>query len=188
MAFPRSFTIRRISDWKSDRAAIPHYGQTSGTVASTPPSRYRRLRSRHPRGPRLYGGPALHAPFRLSRGSGTTSAFPVESSPHGTHPSKGVDHDRQQRPVPQPLHCRCLDGIDQLARFVGREHRRLSFLNHVLRAANRSRRIHGVRQEVGGQYPNGRIPKGRDPFSPAFAQSKHWVSNEDGCSAAGNRR
>ncbi|MSV30811.1 MAG: hypothetical protein EXQ52_18995 [Bryobacterales bacterium] len=46
----------------------------------------------------------------------------------------------------------------------------------------------GERQEAGGQYTKCMIPKGRDLLTSAFARSKHWVSDEGGCSAAGNRR
>ena len=46
----------------------------------------------------------------------------------------------------------------------------------------------GERQEAGGQYTKCMIPKGRDPLTSAFARSKHWVSDEGSCSAAGNRR
>jgi len=31
---------------------------------------------------------------------------------HGTDASEGVDHNRQQRPVPQALHCRRFNGLD----------------------------------------------------------------------------
>ena len=106
------------------RTSSTRFGQTSGTAAACFPPRYRRRRSRHRRGLPPYGAPALHGASRPSRGNETTSACLLEiffdrHGDHGADAGKGVDHDRQQRPVAQTFHGRRLDGVDQLPRFAG---------------------------------------------------------------------
>jgi len=56
-------------------------------------------------------------------------------------PRKGIDHQRDQRPMTQPGMLRGIDAFQQLARFRWIEHRRLPTGDDVTRPANSVRRV-----------------------------------------------
>ena len=77
----------------------------------------------------------------------------IVSDPHRhrrADPGEAVDHDPDQRPVAQSDQCGGLDRVQQLARLLGGEHRRLAALDHVLGPAHRTCRV-GLQNPAGGQ-------------------------------------
>lgn len=56
-------------------------------------------------------------------------------------PREAIDHHADQRPVAQSDQRLSRDAVDQRARLLRRQHRRLAFLDHMLRAAHRHRRV-----------------------------------------------
>ena len=69
----------------------------------------------------------------------------------GADAGKGEGHDTDQRPIAQADHGRCVDAVQQLARLIGVQHRGFAGLDHMLRAANRMRRIGG--DDLAGDQP-----------------------------------
>src|ERR1700693_2454058 len=57
-------------------------------------------------------------------------------SENGVYPGEGVDHHADEGTVAQALERAGVDGVEQRARLVTGEHRRLAALDHVFRAAD----------------------------------------------------
>jgi len=99
---------------------------------------------------------APRAPCRLSRAAhpAALSLGEVVLDLHAEYrvdAGEAIDHDADQRAVAQPDQRIGRDGVEQGARLVGGEHRRLALRHHIARAAHGVSRV-GV-EDVAGHQP-----------------------------------
>lgn len=64
-----------------------------------------------------------------------------EHADHGGYSGEAVEHRRDERAVSQADDGVCRDGVDELTRFLGREHRRFALFDDVLGATHGGRRV-----------------------------------------------
>jgi hypothetical protein len=77
----------------------------------------------------------------------------------GADPGETISHESDQRPVAQTNNGRDIDAVEQRARLVGLQHRRLARLDHMLRTAHRMGRIGG--DDLTGHQPIEQHPNAR---------------------------